>query len=50
MVSLRRLSAVLVYIGAALGNRDDEMINEIVLLGITFNTHMLLSLDKGGRR
>ena len=50
MANLRWLFAVLVCFRATLSNRDDEMINEIVLLGITFYTHMLLSLDKGGRR
>lgn len=48
MVSLRRLSAVLVHTGADVGNRDDEMINEAVLLSITFYMPIFLLLDWEG--
>lgn len=48
MVSLRRLSAVLVCFRATFSNRDDEMINEIVLLGVTFYMPIFLLLDWEG--
>lgn len=48
MVSLRRLSAVLVHNGNHISNRDDEMINEIVLLGITFYMPIFLLLEWEG--